>query len=161
MRPFGTREKQRGMSTVEFSIVGVVLFLILFGIIEFGRALYVVNVLTEATRRGARMAAVCPVDDPAPAQVAVFASSGGTNSAVVPGLTTSNVLIEYLDGNGNVISDPVTNFDEIRYVRAQIINFTLSLMIPLLYPTLSLDGFATTIPRESLGVPRSGVITPC
>ena len=155
MRPARkTMTLQRGMTTVEFSIVGVVLFLILFGVIEFGRAMYVVNVLSEATRRGARLAAVCPVNDPYPAEAAVFNYTGGSASAVIPGMTTSNVLIEYLDDNGNVISDPVTNFDEIGYVRAQIVNFSMPLIIPILNPTLSLSGFDVTLPRESLGVYR-------
>ncbi len=148
------RPSQRGMTTVEFSIVGVVLFLVLFGVIEFGRALYVVNMLTEATRRGARLAAVCPVNDPYPAEGAVFAYGGGGTSPVVPGLTTSNVVIEYLDDNGGLITDPITNFDEIRYVRARIVNFSMPLIIPFIDPTLSLSGFAATIPRESLGVFR-------
>lgn len=164
---FPVRRTQRGLTTVEFSIVGIVLFLVLFGIIEFGRALYTVNILTAAARRGARLAAVCPVNDPYPARAAVFAADG-TNSAVVPGLTTTNIMIEYLDVNGTVISSPSPNFSdtaynfyEIRYVRAQIVNFSMPLMIPLLDTTLTLDGFSTTIPRESLGVPRSGTITPC
>lgn len=155
MRHFGSRHSvQRGMTTVEFSIVGVVLFLVLFGVIEFGRAMYVVNVLTEATRRGARLAAVCPVDDSYPAEGAVFNYNGGSASPVVPGLSTSNVVIEYLDSNGNVLNDPVTDYDEIRYVRARIINFSMPLLIPFFDPTLSLSGFADTIPRESLGVYR-------
>lgn len=152
--------RQRGLTTVEFSIVSIVLFLVLFAVIEFGRALYVVNVLTEATRRGARLAAVCPVNDPFPAQAAVFAY-GGADSAVVPGLTTSNIQIQYLDDNGNVISDPVSNFSEIEYVRAEVVNFSMPLVIPFIYPTLSLSGFAATIPRESLGVPRTGTVTAC
>lgn len=155
MRPArDTMIAQRGMTTVEFSIVGIVLFLVLFGVIEFGRAMYVVNVLSEATRRGARLAAVCPVNDPYPAQGAVFNYSGGSASAVVPGLSTSNVVIEYLDSNGNVINDPVTNFDEITYVRARIVNFSMPLIIPFIDPTLSLSGFEATLPRESLGVYR-------
>lgn len=155
-----TMKTQRGLTTVEFSLIGIVLFLVLFGIIEFGRTLYVVNVLTEATRRGARLAAVCPVDDPYPAKGAVFAA-GGSASAVVPGLTTSNVQIQYLDDAGNVISDPVTDFGEIHYVRATIVGFSMPLVIPFISPTISLSGFATTMPRESLGVPRSGTINPC
>lgn len=166
-RRLDTLDAQRGLTTVEFSIVGTVLFLVLFGIIEFGRALYTVNVLTAAARRGARLAAVCPVNDTYPARAAVFAADG-TNSAVVPGLTTSNLVIEYLDSNGNVISSPspnfsdtVSDFDAIRYVRARIVNFSMPLVLPFLNPALSLNGFATTIPRESLGVPRSGTVNPC
>lgn len=160
-RRWALRKTERGLTTVEFSIVGSLLFVVLFAIIEFGRTMYVITVLTEATRRGARLAAVCPVNDPYPAQGAVFAY-GGSSSPVVADLTTSNVVIEYLDGNGNVISSPspdfadtAANFDAIRYVRAQIVNFSMQLMIPFFDPTLSLSGFAATIPRESLGVPRT------
>lgn len=160
LRPVPNRRRQDGLTTVEFAIIGAVLFMVLFGVIEFGRALFVVNTLTEATRRGARMAAVCPVGDTAPASAAVF-DGGGGESAVVYGLTTGDVEIDYLDANGSVISNPTMNFGAIRYVRAAIINFTLPLIIPFIMPTLQLSGFAATIPRESLGVPRSGAITPC
>ena len=151
---------QYGLTTVEFAIVATVLFVVLFAVIEFSRALYVVNMLTEATRRGARMAAVCPVGDTDPASVAAF-TSGGSNSSLISGLSTANVSIQYLDVNGAVLTDPTGDFDAIRYVRASIVGFSLPLMIPFLYPTLTLDGFATTLPRESLGIPRSGTIQPC
>ena len=151
---------QKGATTVEFAIIGLLLFIVLFAVIEFGRALFVMNTLTEATRRGARMATVCPVGDSKAASVAVF-DAGGGSSAVVPGLTTANVLVEYLDTSGTVIANPAANFPLIRYVRVSIVNFTLSLVIPTLNPTLPLSGFSTTLPRESLGVPRAGVITPC
>lgn len=155
-----TGGSQRGVTTVEFAIVSTVLFIVLFGVIEFGRALFVVNTLTEATRRGARMAAVCPIDDPAVASAAVFDNGSGT-SAVVSGLTTGDVEVGYLDANGNPIGDPSGNFGLIRYVRVEITNYQLPLIIPFVMPTLNLSGFATTIPRESLGVPRVGAITPC
>lgn len=151
---------QRGVTTVEFAIIGAALFIVLFGVIEFGRALFVVNALTEATRRGARMAAVCPVGDTTPASVAVFGNGSGS-STVVSGLTTGNVEIDYLDASGNVISDPTANFGLIRYVRTEIVNFPLPLIIPFVMPILKLSGFETTIPRESLGVPRSGTVQPC
>lgn len=152
--------RQSGSTCVEFAIVGAVLFTVLFGVIEVGRAFYVVNTLAEATRRGARTAAVCPVGDPKPASVAVFDSGGGT-SAVVPGLTTANVVIEYLDSNGNVLANPTGSFSSIRYVRARIVGFTLPLAIPIVMPTLSLSGFPAVLPRESLGVPRTGIVQPC
>jgi Flp pilus assembly protein TadG len=151
---------QRGTTVVEFAIVGALLLMLLFAVIETGRALFIVNALTEATRRGARFAAVCPVGDPKPAQVAVFATGGGS-SAVVNGLKTSNVAVEYLDTSGNVIANPTANFGAIRYVRVRITGFTESLIIPFIMPSLSLSGFATTLPRESLGVPRVGVVQPC
>jgi len=43
---------------VEFAIIAPLLFVLLFGIIDFGRALFLVNNLTSAVREGARLAAV-------------------------------------------------------------------------------------------------------
>lgn len=160
MQPAGTRARNFGATTVEFAIIATALLTILFAVIEFSRALFVVNTLTEATRRGARLATVCPIGDPKPARAAAFSASGAAGT-IIPGLTSSNVVIEYLDADGSVVSSPAANFNAIRYVRVRIVNFQLPLVIPLLMPTVTLDGFATTVPRESLGVPRSGTVTSC
>jgi Flp pilus assembly pilin Flp len=151
---------QRGATTVEFAIIGIVVMVVMLGIIEFGRALFVINALTESTRRGARMAAVCPVNDPKPASVAVY-DDGSGNSSFVSGLTPANVLIEYLDTAGGAIADPAGNFLDIRFVRARIVGFTHTLLIPTMLTTIPMSGFSTTLPRESLGIPRAGVVTPC
>lgn len=153
------RHLQKGTTTVEMAIVGLVVLIAIFGMIELGRALFVVNTLTEATRRGARMAVVCPVVDPKPASVAIMANGSGTS--VISGLTTSNVQVQYLDSSGNVIANPTANFSSISYVSVSIVGFSLPLIIPTLMPTLSLNGFQTTLPRESLGVPRTGTVQPC
>jgi hypothetical protein len=144
---------QKGVTTVEFAIVGAVLLMVMFAVIEFGRALFTYAVLNEGTRRGARVAAVCPLNDPAIAQETAFAS--------LPGLTTQNVAVEYLNQNGGVITNPVGSFGAIEYVQVRIVNYQLQLWIPFLRPVLTVPDFATTLPRESLGVPREGVITPC
>ena len=153
---------QSGVVTVEFAIIGLVLLVVLFGVIEFGRLLFVVNTLTEGTRRGARLAAVCPVGDPKPASAAIF-DSGNGSSSVIYGLSTGNVAVEYLDANGTVIASPGTaaNFNSIRYVRARIVGFNLQLFIPPIMPTVPLNGLSTTMPRESLGIPRAGAVQPC
>jgi Flp pilus assembly protein TadG len=152
--------RQQGTTTVEFAIIGVLLMVLVFGVFEIGRAMFVVNALTEATRRGARLAAVCPLGDPKPAIAAVFAN-GGTNSPVVSGLSTSNIQIQYLDVNGAPIASPAANFAAIRYVRTSIVGFTQTLFIPTLITRIPISGFATTLPRESLGIPRAGAVTPC
>lgn len=154
------RRADAGVTTVEFAIIGTLLMIVVFGVIEMGRALYVVNVLTESARRGARMAAVCPVGDPKPAKVAVFDTGGGTSS-VVSGLTESNVLVQYLDSSGNILANPTASFGSIQYVRVSITGFTMPLFIPVIGPTLNLSGFGATLPRESLGVPRTGTVQPC
>ncbi len=147
---------------VEFAIVGALTLTMIFGILEIGRAIFVANALTEATRRGARMAAVCPIDDPAIAEVATFnVPGGGATSPIVSGLDTSDFTLEYLDRNGAVLADPNTNFGLIGYVRLRVVNFNHELLIPFANYTFTMPQFVTTLPRESLGIPREGVITPC
>lgn len=50
------RRNRRGAAVVEFALIAPVLFLLAFGIIEFGRMVMVQQVLTNASREGARLA---------------------------------------------------------------------------------------------------------
>jgi Flp pilus assembly protein TadG len=52
------RGDQRGQALVEFALVALPLFLIIFGIIDFARALNYYNDLTQLAGQGARAAAV-------------------------------------------------------------------------------------------------------
>ena len=52
------RTSEKGTSMAEFAIISVVFFMMIFGIIEFGRLFYTHNALTDAARRGARYAVV-------------------------------------------------------------------------------------------------------
>jgi len=153
---------QRGVTTVEFAIIGTAMFIVLFGVIELSRAMFVLNALGEATRRAARIAAVCQVNDPAAREVALFnAPGGGTGSRFIRRLAPANIAIEYLDATGNVIGDPTANFGQIHFVRARIVNFQHEMLIPFATYLFNTPSFSTTLRRESLGVPRDGVIQPC
>ncbi len=50
------RTKRYGAAAVEFAIVAPLFFMLVFGCIEFGRALMVQQILTNASRVGARQA---------------------------------------------------------------------------------------------------------
>jgi hypothetical protein len=50
------RKKRRGAAVVEFAIVAPVFFLLVFGMIEYGRMVMVQQILTNASREGARQA---------------------------------------------------------------------------------------------------------
>src|SRR5437763_12245520 len=52
------RRDQRGTALVEFALIAPLLFLLLFGIIDFGRALNYYNQVTQLAAQGARAAAV-------------------------------------------------------------------------------------------------------
>jgi Flp pilus assembly protein TadG len=158
--------RQRGATTVEFAIVGLVLIVMIFGVFEVGRAYYTSAMLEEVTRRGARLAAVCPINDPAISQLAILNASGDpAESRFVSGLTPANVVVDYVDENSAVVADPgsTSGFLQIRYVRVRISGFTYQLSIPFVagIATLPMPEFTYLLPRESLGVPREGAITPC
>lgn len=147
------RSRQAGTTTVEVAIVAGVLLLAIFALIETGRLLWTWETLNEATRRGARVAAVCPQDHPAIANVAVFNNplSGGA-SAVLPDLSSADVNVTYLDANGN----PPVDWCAIRYVRVSI-TYQHAFAIPAFGALLNAPDFETTLPRESLGkVPGIG-----
>lgn len=103
-----TIKKQRGAETLEFLVVFLMFLMLLMGVFESARALYVWNALAEATRRGARMAVVCPFDSASQEiikKVATFdVIDGNLNSSpVVKGLTTDAFDITYYDSNGDVV----------------------------------------------------------
>jgi hypothetical protein len=151
------RRRQQGLATVEFAIVALLALMTLLGSLEIARVFFVYNALAEATRRGARVAAVCQVNDPAIGQIASFTASG---NSLVGGLTPANIGVQYLDASGNVLADPVGSFGLITYVRVRIVGFTHTLLIPLHFTTFPTPNFATTLPAESLGVWPGG-FSPC
>lgn len=51
-------KEENGAAVVEFALVLPILFLIVFGIIDFGRAFYTVNNIISAVREGSRYGAV-------------------------------------------------------------------------------------------------------
>ncbi len=152
--------KQKGLAAVETAIVGMLAMMVLFAVIEVGRAFFVMNAMEEATRRGARVAAVCRVNDSAIAQITVFNASGNTGpSPVIYGLSPANVAVDYLDDGGNAVGDPIGNFGAISYVRVGITGYQHQLLIPLFVRTINMPAFRTVLPRESLGVSREGFTT--
>jgi len=148
--------RQKGVTTVEAAIVSLLALVTLFGVIEMARAFFVFNALEEATRRGARVAAVCQVNDPAIAQIASFNASG---APVVGGLTPANIAVDYLDFNGNLLPDPVGSFGLITYVRVRIVNYTHQLLIPLFVTSFTMPAFPAIMSAESLGVWPGGYST--
>ena len=142
------RNNQQGTTTVEFAILAPVLFVLIFGVIEIGRAFLVWNSIGEATRRGARLAAVCPVNHGSISKVSMFnAPDGGSESELFNGLTDANISLEYLNDGGNT-----TNvFTEIKSVRVGVRNYQHNLLIPFFNISITVPEFSTTIPAESLG----------
>lgn len=70
------QNNQSGTSTLEFVVVLPTLLMVFFAIMELSRAWLTVNIVTTATREGARMGSVTPtvagnVFDPTPAEARI------------------------------------------------------------------------------------------
>jgi hypothetical protein len=162
-------KRMRGVYVVEFAIVGLMLFVLLFGVVEMGRLFFTVNALDEVVRRGTRLAAVCDIQEPVILRRAIFnAANDSGASSLVSSLDTADVSLTYLDANGAVVASPNdggVGFSSIRYVQLSIVNFPFTLLIPGFGGAFNLPAFRATLPRESLGRhAESGVvpeITPC
>lgn len=88
MRSRGARlraGKRSGAAAVEFALVAPVLFLIVFGAVEFGRAIMVLDLLSHAARSGCRVG-VLPGNGNPEMQSAVTTAlaAGGINGASAP-----------------------------------------------------------------------------
>ncbi len=54
----GRQTDRNGTAAVEFAVVAPVFFILVFGMIEYGRAVMVQQVITNAAREGARIAVI-------------------------------------------------------------------------------------------------------
>ena len=89
------RGDERGALVVEFGLIVPILFLLVFGIVDFGRAYFTMNNLAAAVREGARYGAV--LADPSAAgnpdlikqQVVNFSYTFGGARLTTPNVTTS------------------------------------------------------------------------
>ena len=74
-------------------------------------------------------------------------------------------MVEYLDDGGAPVANPTdpAGFRLIRFVRVKVVGFQHQMFIPLTtaLSQFTMPEFATVLPRESLGIPRVGVVVPC
>lgn len=156
--------RQDGAAAIEFAILCLAFFTILFAILEFGRMLYLYNTMQEVTRRGARAAVVRWIDQSAAIKaVALFGGSAIPAGAEV---TSANISIEYLNKAGVAASplpaDPGDNLSAcgdvtrasscIYGVRVSIDGVSYSPMVGLFnFLGIALPPSTVTMHAESLG----------
>jgi Flp pilus assembly protein TadG len=92
---------ERGAAAVEFAIVLTVLLLILLGIIDFGRLLFVSQAVKSASREGARVAAVRAPWGATPAGTGTNSTSALPNSTLATAQAASSAA-NALSGGGQV-----------------------------------------------------------
>jgi len=127
---------EQGLAAVEFALVAALLFTLMFGVIEMGRLLWTWNAAVEATRHGARLAAVCDPND------------SRIKAAMVqrlPALSTGNIVIAYLNPPA---ADNTCTPADCKAVRVSLTGVTHQALIPLAPLNLTLPAFATTQRKE-------------
>jgi Flp pilus assembly protein TadG len=142
-------KRQHGAAAVEFAIVLVILLLLVFGLLEVGRALFKWNSAMEATRIGARTAAIVAVGDDA----AVIAAM---NTIMQDELEAGNVAVEYsIDGVTFGVGICVRGTCQFVRVSLDYVYHPVFVFfqpgISLLPEAITMPSFATTYPVEALG----------
>lgn len=100
--PSVPRRRARGIAIVEFALVCMIFFTLVFGALEFARLMFVLNSVQEVTRRAAREMTVRWIDDEATVRtMALFGAAALPAGAEV---TAASINIEYLAANGNVVT---------------------------------------------------------
>ncbi len=137
----------------EFTVVALVFFMIIFGIIEFGRLLYTHNALTDASRRGARYAVLHQENAPCVTNVVIYGETNinpntcaPTGPPLINGLTASNVVVQYQGSSPNAYGMNIGT------ATVSIQNYQFNLSIPLVSRTLTMPAYRTTLTAESAGV---------
>lgn len=151
--------RARGLTTVEFAVAAVVVFLVLFTAIEFARAMFVRAVLEEGARRAARLGAVSSPDAGTIATLRELACFGeaGVCGSFLPGLTPAAIAVRYLDHAGAVVASPSTDPTSIRHVQVQVsaagaASYRLPLLIPFVEVSFPVGSIVSVQPAQSLGV---------
>jgi Flp pilus assembly protein TadG len=142
MRTKKSRNRQRGATLVEFSIAATVFLMVMFAVLEFGRALWTHNALTDAARRGARYAVLHRADQIDDVKnVVVYGDPAGGTNPVVENLSTTNVQVSYT----NFTLDGGT-------VQVTITDYQFHFVIPIVGTQIQMPNYTTTLTGESAGL---------
>jgi len=166
-----SNKAERGSTTAELSIVALVFFMLIVGVIEFGRLLYTHNALTDATRRGARYAVLHGAGkDACVANVVIYGEANTDQASVtcdpiggaqplISGLTDKNIKVTYEGADlDNDPSTPPTLYGmnlgtaTVRIGGSDDVpNYQFTLSIPLFQQTFNMPTYSTTLTSESAG----------
>lgn len=127
-------KRQAGVAAVEFALISAAFFTLLIGIMEMGRLLWTWNAAVEATRMGARVAAVCTMND---------SEIVARMITMLPSLSSSNVTVSYIDpGNASC------TVNTCKEVSVSLQGYQHQTIIPFVPLSVTLPPFQTTLPRE-------------
>lgn len=136
------RDQERGATLLEFAICATVFLTVMFTVIEFGRALWVHNALSDAARRGARYAVIHnAASGDQVKNVVIYGNPDGGSTPLVSNLTPDKVNVTYSNFG---LSDGTAT--------VSISNYQFVLILPLLSTSISMPSYSTTLTAESAGL---------
>ena len=139
------KQNEKGSTLVEFSIGATVFIMAIFAVLEFGRALWAHNALTDAARRGARYAALHRSNSGEDANIknlVVYGNIAGGDKPLVPGLSTANVTVSRT-------SDFSVNQGT---ATVSITGYEFQFVLPMLPKKIAMPSYSTTLTGESAGL---------
>lgn len=139
MRCFRRLRSERGAAMVEFAIVLPILLLLVFGIMDFGLALWRLNNLTAGVREAARFAAARQTVTTGQIDSVVAAWAAPTNVQVMPGATPSIAA-----GTLFFACTPACNNTAVNPVQVQV-GVTAAYQYDFLTPLPALVGMGTQV----------------
>ena len=135
------RKREEGASLLEFAIAATVFLTVMFAVVEFGRALWVHNALSDAARRGARYAVLHKATDIEDVKKIVVYGDLTETTPLLENFSTGNVDVVYdnfkLDGGT---------------VKVSVHDYDFQLILPLLVSSIRMPGYTTTLTGESAGL---------
>lgn len=139
------RQRSKGATAIEMALVMIFIVQMMLGIVDFSRWLLAMITANEATRYGARIAAVCSLN------------ASGIANRMLPllpsGFTASNVSVVY--------GQSVCATGEICQVSVSLVGSPAIQSIAWFLPsTLPIPSFATVLPRESLSTTIGTGVSP-
>jgi Flp pilus assembly protein TadG len=175
---------QRGVAAVEFALLAVIFFTLVFGVLELARVMYMFNILQEVTRRAAVIAANSGFDTDTQEKICKQALFAGKNGKLFFGdpVTPAHLKIDYMsisrDPDTGAVTpqaatmpaDPATNYLNcltnpyaagcIRLVRVRVCqpgggDACTPVPYQMLFPLIKLTGL--TLPRSETIVPAQSL----
>ena len=142
-------EQQRGAALVEFSLSILVFFVVVMGIVEFGRALFLINMAGKATQMATRLATICDQSDSQyyiiRNKVKFFIQSSG--QIRVP---SSNGWLNITPNSDTCYTLPTSGSVDPCWITTSLSNLSFKLMIPLVDIHITLPEYRVTQVREAM-----------
>lgn len=144
LRTKNFKQDERGAALVEYAIGATVFIMAVFAVLEFGRAVWAHNALTDAARRGARYAVLHQAsgEDANIRNLVVYGNTAGGTQPLLPGLSTTHVQISRTS-DFSVNSGTAT---------VSITGYEFQFVLPMLPKKITMPSYSTTLTGESAGL---------